>query len=229
MSSPNLSLLTETLSVPLLLKSLPPASDATATDASDLHDFTAYLASTLFASLPGALQAASSTSLAAAGPALLDLTRYPPNALAPSECLDSLISYDLADDADSATRLLMGALEAYLAAATAPPPAGRNTRVKECEICERDVPLSYHHLVPRSVHAKVLKRGWHTKERLESVAWLCRPCHDTVHRCASNEELAREWYTVELLMGREDVQRWAAYVGRQKGRKGCSNAPRGAG
>jgi hypothetical protein len=45
------------------------------------------------------------------------------------------------------------------------------------------------------------------------VAWLCRACHSFVHGLASNEELAREWWSVENLLGREDVRRWAGWVG----------------
>lgn len=43
-----------------------------------------------------------------------------------------------------------------------------------------------------------------------------RPCHSAVHRCASNEELAKEWYTVEKLLEREDIQKWAGYIGKQR-------------
>ena len=78
------------------------------------------------------------------------------------------------------------------------------------------MPLTYHHLIPREVHKKVLKRGWHEEAVLNSVAWLCRPCHSMVHRMESNEELARRWYTVEKLLEREDVQRWRVWVGRQR-------------
>jgi hypothetical protein len=46
------------------------------------------------------------------------------------------------------------------------------------------------------------------------VAWLCRACHSFVHRIARNEELARSWYSVELLESREDVQAWVSWVGR---------------
>ncbi len=45
------------------------------------------------------------------------------------------------------------------------------------------------------------------------MAWLCRACHSFVHGLASNEELAREWWSVEKLLGREDVRRWAGWVG----------------
>lgn len=48
------------------------------------------------------------------------------------------------------------------------------TRKEECEICGRNCPLSYHHLIPRSTHIKVLRKKWHPPERLNVVAWLCR-------------------------------------------------------
>jgi hypothetical protein len=48
------------------------------------------------------------------------------------------------------------------------------TRREECEICGRNCPLTYHHLIPRSTHAKVLRKKWHPPERLNVVAWLCR-------------------------------------------------------
>lgn len=57
----------------------------------------------------------------------------------------------------------------------APSPRKRKTCTPtECEICEREVPLTFHHLVPRATHAKARKRGWHTEEVLGSGAWLCR-------------------------------------------------------
>lgn len=43
-----------------------------------------------------------------------------------------------------------------------------------------------------------------------------RPCHSAVHHVASNEELAKSLYTVELLLEREDVQRWRRYAAKQR-------------
>jgi hypothetical protein len=62
------------------------------------------------------------------------------------------------------------------------------------------------------MHAKAVKRGWHGEWELAKVA--CRACHSFVHKVASNEELAREFYSVELLIEREDVVKWAAWVGK---------------
>lgn len=60
------------------------------------------------------------------------------------------MSYRLVGDEDGAGKLLRQVLEEYVSEATKPPPAGRATKknAEECEICERRVPLTYHHLIP---------------------------------------------------------------------------------
>lgn len=133
----------------------------------------------------------------------------------PGTVPDTLSAYGLIPDANDLPEFLSPILGEYTTSVTSAPPVWSTTRTEACEICERDwIPLSYHHLIPRGVHAKVLKRGWHDEWTLNSVAWLCRACHSFVHRMATNEELAREFYTVERIMEREDVQDWAKWVGR---------------
>lgn len=136
----------------------------------------------------------------------------------PLSVSDSLEAYGLLTDPshpNSIPNLLTPILNAYISSATAPPPIWSTTRASACEICEREwINLSYHHLIPKSVHAKVLKRGWHEEWELNSVAWLCGACHRFVHNCASNEDLAKDWFTVERLMQREDVRNWAEWAGR---------------
>jgi len=138
----------------------------------------------------------------------------------PSSVPDSLISYALLPDPTSLPNLLIPVLTDYISTVTYPPPLWSTTRTTHCEICLRDwIPLTYHHLIPKKVHAKALKRGWHEEWRLNSVAWLCRACHNFVHRVAGNEELAKEWWSVERLLEREDVQGWARWVGRVRWKK----------
>jgi len=43
-----------------------------------------------------------------------------------------------------------------------------------------------------------------------------RPCHTAVHNVARGEELARHYYTVELLLEREDIQKWQKYAAKQR-------------
>ncbi|KAL3477874.1 hypothetical protein BJX99DRAFT_119696 [Aspergillus californicus] len=202
----------------------PPKSNAAEEESpEDLADFIDFIASEIFTSLPGPLQALTyatfhhTPSLSKAytiplPPQTLE-TLLPP---IPPSVTDTLTTYGYTPDLDLDTpSLLSRSLADYVPSVTRPPPLWANTRTSACELCARDwIPLSYHHLIPRSVHEKVLKKGWHDEWLLNSVAWLCRACHSFVHRMASNEELAREWYTVERICEREDVRDWAKWVGR---------------
>lgn len=128
---------------------------------------------------------------------------------------ESLSVYGFIPDISEFPSFMNPVLTEYISAVSAGPPVWSNTRATSCEICERDwVPLTYHHLIPKAVHGKALKRKWHEEWMLNSVAWLCRACHSFVHRMASNEELAKEWFSVEKILQRDDVQRWAAWVAR---------------
>lgn len=135
--------------------------------------------------------------------------------LLPHSIEDTLRTYRLISPPTSdLPSFLTPILTSYISATTSPPPHPSSTRASACEICDRDwIGLTYHHLIPRAVHAKVLKRGWHPESKLNDVAWLCRACHSFVHRMAGNEELARQWWSVERISAREDVQRWRRWVG----------------
>ncbi|OJD34759.1 uncharacterized protein BKCO1_21000105 [Diplodia corticola] len=191
-------------------------------DAEELGEFIDYLAFEIFPALPAdlrtlsysATQADPSLSSKYADPlpsSLLDTIAAP----LPASVADSLAAYSLLPDETSLPSFLGPVIAGYAAAAAAAPPVWAQTRATACELCERDwVPLTYHHLIPRSVHAKAVRRGWAEAWELGKVAWLCRACHSFVHSVAGNEELAREWASVEALAGREDVQRWARWVSR---------------
>ncbi|KAF2121978.1 hypothetical protein BDV96DRAFT_483098 [Lophiotrema nucula] len=201
------------------------AANEEVSDAEDLGEFIDYLATLLFTSLPNDLRGMSYAQFKDSE-ALHDAYTTPLSATTTTTLLesvsptaiDSLASYGLLPaepDMIDLNNFLTPIFGSYLSAVTAPPPIWSSTRTTECELCHREwIPLSYHHLIPKSTHDRVLKRGWHTEDRLNSVAWLCRACHSFVHRSASNEELAKEWYTVELLEQREDVQAWVKWVGR---------------
>ncbi|KAL2163426.1 hypothetical protein VTH06DRAFT_5483 [Thermothelomyces fergusii] len=208
--------------------------------ADDLADFTAYIAASVFACLPADLRALTHHAWADDA-ALRDAYALPLTAARAADLLrtldpavpDSLAAYgitaaagsdaDADADADtdlpSAAELLASVLSAYVAAATAAPAAPSSTRARAqeegCEICGRDwVRLTYHHLIPRMVHDKAVKRGWHRRDELQNVAWLCGACHRFVHHFRGHEELAREYYTVERLLAADEVRRFAEWVGR---------------
>ncbi|KAG6036876.1 hypothetical protein E4U41_005459 [Claviceps citrina] len=197
-------------------------------DADELSDFIDYLAGTIFEGFPNALkqldhrswresnelQAQFALPLAPENLSVLDL---------PLSISETLVTYDLIaadptlDSPLPATteHFLVPIMTSYIETLITPPPASWASRTDACEICERNwIPLSYHHLIPRFVHEKVVKRGWHHKEDLQNVAWLCGACHRFVHQFKTHEELARDYYSVELLLAEDEVRKFAAWVGR---------------
>ncbi|KAJ7511031.1 hypothetical protein B0H11DRAFT_1845735 [Mycena galericulata] len=177
-----------------------------------LDDFTLYLTQEVWPTLPDACLRASYETKSNLPD---DIDSIPLDSTSGS-FIDTLVSYGIAPDAEAAQTFLRKVLNEYLTEACAPPPVWSSTRAKECEICEREIPLTYHHLIPRSTHTKVEKKKWHPTSMLNSVAWLCRPCHTAVHQAATNEELALDYYSVELLLQREDIQRWGKYASKQR-------------
>ncbi|MCJ1404629.1 hypothetical protein MMC11_007855 [Xylographa trunciseda] len=125
----------------------------------------------------------------------------------PPSVTDSTEAYGLLPSSTDLQNLVSSVVTEYVATATAAPPIWTNIRASACEICDRDwVPLTYHHLIPKQIHGKAPKRHWHDEWRLNGVAWLFRACHSFVNRIASDEELAKDLWTVDLLMERENVR-----------------------
>ena len=191
-------------------------------DLTGLEEFAEFIADDCYDSLPDALKKLSHENTDDKYTLPLSLSTIEGLAEGvPPSVTDSLTSYGLISPPRSDTQtFLVPILNAYIKAVTTPPPKWIETRTTACEICERDwIPLSYHHLIPRQTHAKVLKRGLHPEAQLNSVAWLCRACHSFVHHMASNDELAKSYYTVDLICERDDVQKFAQWVGRVRWKK----------
>lgn len=195
------------------------------TEAEELADFIDYVASETFDNLPPELQILShrtwSEDASLRERYALPLTGSSIPSLLPAldpAIADSLLAYGIIDNTTQGIdELLAPVLTSYISLATSPPPPPASTKklAEECELCGRDwIPLTYHHLIPRFVHAKAVKRGWHREDELNNVAWLCGACHRFVHRFAGHEDLARHYHTVELLLEQEEVAAFAKWVGR---------------
>ncbi|WP_106479034.1 hypothetical protein [Phytohalomonas tamaricis] len=91
----------------------------------------------------------------------------------------------------------------------APPPAP-----DACELCGReDVPLTRHHLIPRTLHGKKrMRKRYSREEMVSSILWLCRPCHSHIHRLFDERTLAEQYATREALLAHPDVQAFVAWL-----------------
>lgn len=163
----------------IIAHSAPDSSESPEDDSSQLSDFSSYLSREVWPTLPRTFRNASYETKSSLPDPDADLDADSMSstfANIPTSFSDSLISYGICDDWDSAVEFMRKVVVDYLQEACKPPPVWSATRKdhKDCEMCERDVPLTYHHLIPRSTHAKALKKKWHPESVLNSVAWLCR-------------------------------------------------------
>eukprot|EP01006_Ploeotia_vitrea_P045548 TRINITY_DN66951_c3_g1_i1.p1 TRINITY_DN66951_c3_g1~~TRINITY_DN66951_c3_g1_i1.p1 ORF type:complete len:234 (-),score=27.53 TRINITY_DN66951_c3_g1_i1:116-748(-) len=81
-----------------------------------------------------------------------------------------------------------------------------------CQLCERPMALTRHHLIPRTTWDWYAKRHGGTKELMAKVTLICRPCHSAVHSFHDEKTLAVEYNTVEKLLALEEIQKFIKWV-----------------
>jgi hypothetical protein len=91
-------------------------------------------------------------------------------------------------------------------------------RPDHCELCGRDKPLTFHHLIPRKNHRKArFRRRYTNQEMRHRGLYLCRPCHSGIHDLIPDEaELGERYNTLERLLAHEGIARHVAWVVKQK-------------
>jgi len=85
---------------------------------------------------------------------------------------------------------------------------------KCCQVCERHVRLTRHHLFPRETHKALIRKG-HEKSSLIQTVSICRMCHSTIHRFFSNDELSSRFYTIDLLLSDDRFYKYARWAASQ--------------
>lgn len=89
---------------------------------------------------------------------------------------------------------------------------------KPCELCGREnLTLTFHHLIPRTLHSTKWYKKNFSMEQLQSGADLCHDCHDAVHRFIPEKVLGKDYNTVEKLMAHEKVSGFVTWVSKRKG------------
>jgi len=96
----------------------------------------------------------------------------------------------------------------------------------ECALCQRMLPMTFHHLIPRETHKKWLKKNKLPGNIVDgecSVNFLssygieiCRGCHSFIHSSETNKTLAEEVNTKELILAHPRMSNWIAYASKQK-------------
>lgn len=88
---------------------------------------------------------------------------------------------------------------------------------ERCELCGRAVPLTFHHLIPRSLHKKrTIQAQFDKAERVSRGLWICRLCHRQIHRLYSRRRLAEELNSREALVGEPEMAKFLTWARKQK-------------
>lgn len=92
------------------------------------------------------------------------------------------------------------------------------TKNTKCELCEREKPLTKHHLIPRAVHTKKKFINRFGKEEMNRRGiMICKKCHKGIHDIVPDEkELADKYNTKELLLADERIKKHVDWVRKQK-------------
>ncbi len=83
---------------------------------------------------------------------------------------------------------------------------------RPCRLCERARPLTFHHLIPRSLHSNKWFKKRFERTEMERGIDICRDCHSAIHRFACEKELGREWNTVERLLEHQEIGKFVAWI-----------------
>mmetsp|Transcript_46009 Transcript_46009/g.59105 ORF Transcript_46009/g.59105 Transcript_46009/m.59105 type:complete len:201 (+) Transcript_46009:33-635(+) len=95
-----------------------------------------------------------------------------------------------------------------------------------CDLCERLVNRTFHHLVPKETHNRYLRKGklpTNLEDQGECTRhWLnshglmvCGPCHNAIHNAERNETLAEAYNTLERVLDHPKIFAFAKYNSRQ--------------
>ncbi len=85
-----------------------------------------------------------------------------------------------------------------------------------CELCDREKELTFHHLIPQINHSKNNFKRLFTKEDMKNRGIdICRDCHSMIHRLIDNKTLGLRYNTKELLLEHEEVFKFVEWVKKQ--------------
>lgn len=83
----------------------------------------------------------------------------------------------------------------------------------KCMLCLRIMPLTAHHLIPRSQHKKTRSKKNFSRDDMKSrIAMLCEACHKNLHKTLSEKDLAYEYNTIEKLNSHPAVEKFTLWI-----------------
>lgn len=85
-----------------------------------------------------------------------------------------------------------------------------------CQFCERQIELTFHHLIPRKVHRRPFFRKGFSKAQLQEGVWLCRLCHKALHKQFDEMTLAKQLNNLEALLSNPILIKHIEWASKQR-------------
>jgi len=91
-----------------------------------------------------------------------------------------------------------------------------NKYIGHCKLCNRIQPLSFHHLIPVTLHKnKWFKKNFSKIDITKRGIMLCKDCHKYIHDIYKPKELGRDFNTIEALKKDEKIAKFIIFVKRK--------------
>ncbi|OEO26474.1 hypothetical protein [Pseudomonas marincola] len=82
-----------------------------------------------------------------------------------------------------------------------------------CELCQRAAALTRHHLIPKALHDKAYVQKRFSKQQcISATLWVCRACHNQIHRLFSEKQLALTYHSREALLTDERLRTFVEWL-----------------
>lgn len=86
----------------------------------------------------------------------------------------------------------------------------------KCELCARTKELTFHHLIPVTLHSnKWFEKNFDKKDMRSRGLMLCHECHNSIHKFIEEKDLGKNYNTKELLMAHEKVANFVKWVAKR--------------
>ncbi len=92
-----------------------------------------------------------------------------------------------------------------------------NNKWGECVMCQRETTLTFHHLIPKTLHKRNWYQNRYTEEELNSGIDICYSCHEAIHDFLSEKDLGRHFNTLDLLLKHPKIMKFIRWVSKRDG------------
>ena len=85
--------------------------------------------------------------------------------------------------------------------------------MKNCELCDREQELTFHHLIPKKNHKIKYIREKYSFLNINSYGIkICRDCHKMIHKLIPHKLLALDYNTMEKLKNHPELKKFIEWV-----------------